>query len=84
MKLRLAATGGDAQHPRQLLVLVPLNVVQDENAARAGWKTRDRTLEIDPLSAEKHPVRPRSRIPCLRFIVTFASLLRAPPEVQRF
>ena len=47
MELRLYSSDRDAELLRDLLVLIPLNVVQDERGPRASRKSCHRPLQID-------------------------------------
>jgi len=56
MQLRLASTRGDAEHLRDLLVLVSLDVVEHEHLPSSRRKSRDRRVEV-----ECHPRHPAAR-----------------------
>src|SRR2546422_8303635 len=47
MQLRFRRPGHDAEHVRDLLVLVALHIVQHEHLARAVGEPADRLLEIE-------------------------------------
>src|SRR3954464_6255300 len=50
VQLRLGRAGRDAQHLRDLLVLVPLHVVEREHPASTGWEACDGLLEIEQVA----------------------------------
>ncbi len=64
MQLRLASTCSNPAHLGDLFMLVSLDVVQNENVPRAGWKLRHRIRQIHVVTVS------RSYIPSLhwRFI----------------
>src|SRR5205085_4464216 len=56
MELRLRRAFGDAEYVSDLVVVVPLDVVQDEDGAIAGRQLRDGALKGDAIN-DRHLVR---------------------------
>src|SRR5215207_6641357 len=56
VELRLRGAFGDAEHSRNLRVVVPLNVIQPEDGTVPPWQTGHGPLEGDPID-DRHAGR---------------------------
>ena len=74
--MRLRGALRDPDQSRYFLVLVPLDVMQHEDGARAGWQARDGPFEIDRVTRRGLSARDRTR---LELGVEFDSLGEARP-----
>ena len=53
MQLRFCRSGRYAEHLGDLFVFVTFDIVQNENAACAGWKASDRLFQIEHVAGRE-------------------------------